>query len=101
MATDIVDNETNQSDEHTYTCDYVSHLKGIILGHLNVCHLINKIDALTSLLTKSDIDILTISEAWLNSNIDDGEILIPGYYFLRQDRDFTKCKVWVVNLGFT
>ena len=36
---------------------------------------------------KNLFDIFTISETWLNSEITDDEISIPGYTFSRNDRN--------------
>lgn len=33
------------------------------------------------------LDVLTISETWLHSNIEDGEVNLPGYSCIRKDRD--------------
>ena len=33
-----------------------------------------------------NIDVFTISETWLNSNISDDEVSIPDYQLFRRDR---------------
>ncbi len=67
-------------------------LKGIMVGHLNICHLLNKVDHLRTVLSESAIDLLGISESWLDESVADLEINIPGYYNIRQDRNGELCK---------
>ena len=45
----------------------LAKLKGIIITHLNICSLINKIDHVTAMLMKGDIDICLITETWLDN----------------------------------
>ena len=61
--------------------------RGLKVAHLNIRSIANKTDSLKLLLKDKPFDILTISETWLNPNITDNEITIPGYTFARQDRD--------------
>ena len=65
----------------------LSSMKGLVLLHLNVRSLWSKKDTLCHYLVNSNIDILTISESWLHSNIPDALLNIPGYFLLRNDRD--------------
>ena len=44
-------------------------------------------DEVKSLVTETDIDIMTLSETHLCTNIDDSEIRIPGYTLIRRDRN--------------
>ncbi len=55
-------------------------------AHLNVCRSLNKLDYLSVLLRKSDLDILCVTETSLNTDISDAELNIPGYNFIRSDR---------------
>jgi hypothetical protein len=48
------------------------------VAHLNIRSIYNKIGSLKLLLNEKPFDIFTISETWLNSDITDGEISIPG-----------------------
>ena len=57
------------------------------VAHLNIRSIYNKIGSLKLLLNEKPFDIFTISETWLNSDITDGEISIPGYTFSRNDRN--------------
>ena len=61
--------------------------KGLKIAHLNCLSLMKHIDELRSIVTQSDIDIMTLSETHLCSSIDDNEVSIPGYTCLRRDRN--------------
>lgn len=68
-------------------------LKSALLNNsgLNVCHvnirsLFGKLDCIRSALRGSGVHILMISESWLNSDITDAMIRIPGYKVFRNDR---------------
>ena len=57
---------------------------------LNVCHinlncLTNKIVHVSNLLSNYHIHILTISETWLNSQINDSTVNISGFQIVRSD----------------
>ena len=65
----------------------VKKLKGLKIAHLNIRSLYNKLDEITFILCKSEIDILCISESWLDNSITDNEINIPGYIIERRDRN--------------
>ena len=69
---------------------YLLHTKkrGLVISHLNIRSLIGKLDNLKLLMKNStkNVDILTLSETWLNNNIDDSEVNIPGYSIVRRDR---------------
>ena len=59
------------------------------MAHLNVNRLYNKLDSIRELLSKSSLDVLTITESWLTLDILDSEIDIDGYTAVRKDRVFT------------
>lgn len=65
----------------------LKRLKGITMAHLNTRSLVNKIDELRLFFQGNKIDILTISETWLDGSIEDGEISISGYQMVRKDRN--------------
>ena len=69
---------------------YIDHncilKKGFKIAHVNIQCLRNKVDQLKVFLHINDFDILCLSETWLNSNIDDKEVLIEGYDVCRLDR---------------
>ena len=63
----------------------VSKLKGIKLVHLNVRSLYNKMDQIRDSFVS--MDVILISETWLVPSIPDSALKIPGYNFIRQDRN--------------
>ena len=53
----------------------------------NACHILNKIDELSSVAEINDPDLICISESWLDSSISDGIISIGSNYIpYRKDR---------------
>ena len=60
---------------------------GLKVAHLNVCSLRNKMDLLRQdLMNDKTLDVLSLSETWLNTAITDSEIYFPGFSFVRRDR---------------
>lgn len=72
-----------QADE----IETLSTAKGLKIAHLNVNGLLNKIDDVRILVNQAKLDILTISESKLCSDICDAEIKIPNFKLFRLDRD--------------
>ena len=68
------------------SCKLQSH-KGLKISHLNCLSLMKHFDEVKCLVTETDIDIMTLSETHLCTNIDDSEIRIPGYTLIRRDRN--------------
>ena len=60
--------------------------KGFKIAHLNIQSLRYKVDNVRVLLVENNIDILCISEIWLESSIGNNEINIDGYNICRSDR---------------
>jgi len=58
----------------------------IIIGHINICSLRNKVHVITKLITTYNIDILAVSETWLDNSVSDGEVDIPTTTLYRKDR---------------
>lgn len=58
-----------------------------LLGHLNVRSLNTCFDELCNYICENSFDIFCLTETWLNSNYDSEYFNIPGYTFLRRDRD--------------
>ena len=65
----------------------IKKTRGLKIAHLNIRSLRNKTDSLRLELRNNSIDVLTLSETWLNSTIQDAEIQLPGYTCVRRDRD--------------
>ena len=61
-------------------------LKGITVAHLNIRSINRKLEEVVRILAQGDIDILCLSETWLNAYIPDHMISICGYNQLRHDR---------------
>ena len=56
------------------------------IGHINICHLPNKVHDINILLNQDHkIDILGISESRLSDKISDQSIMIPNFSFYRKD----------------
>ena len=69
----------------------IRNTRGLKIAHLNVRSLRNKVDLLR--LEQFDnvaIDVLTLSETWLDSNIQDSEICLLGFTLVRRDREGSK-----------
>ncbi len=64
-----------------------SKYKGLKLAHINIRSLVNKVDQLRVILDGSPIDVLAVSETWLDDAIMDHEMNIEGYSFYRNDRN--------------
>ena len=60
--------------------------RGLHFVHLNVRSLWNKYDQIRQLLYDSNISVLGVSESWLTSSFDQGQIEIPKYSCIRLDR---------------
>lgn len=60
--------------------------KGLKIMHLNVQSLGNKLDQTKLSLQINNIDILVLTETWLNNSWPDSLVAIPGYKCYRRDR---------------
>ena len=61
--------------------------KGLHISHLNVHYLYPKLDELKILMsTQANIDILCLSETFLNDEFSNHELTIQNYDFVRKDR---------------
>ena len=59
--------------------------KSLKMSHLNVRSLTPKIDEIRNMINDQNIDILTVSETWLDESVFDYEIHIDGYCLYRND----------------
>ena len=55
--------------------------------YFNARSIVNKHEELELYINDEDIDIIGITETWLNSEISDSEINLDGYTIFRKDRD--------------
>lgn len=80
------DIQSNPGPGEAISYSHFATKKGIVLAHINVRGLRSSLDGLKILTSKNPIDVLTVSETWLNSNIPNQEIDLTGYNLIRKDR---------------
>lgn len=61
--------------------------KGLVLAHINICSLRNKVQELYLFLQINKVDILAVSETHLDCTFDDSEVSIEGFSIYRKDRN--------------
>ena len=68
--------------------DFGLKSSGLRFGHINVCHLLPKIDQIRLMLSNrgSDLDILSINESFLNASHDDSLAELNNFNMYRKDR---------------
>ena len=76
-------------DDQIKTMDSLKAAKGFKLLHLNVRSLTKKIDQLRIWFEESKLDVITLSETWLNESVYPKSVNINGYTSYRQDRNFS------------
>ena len=59
----------------------------LLVGHLNINRLRHKTADVQQVLLDHHLDILALSETWLDNTMADGEVHIPSYTIHRLDRD--------------
>ncbi len=81
-------NKSNKTgkDDHISKSLKTKKTKGVVFAHLNVRSIRNKMDDVKYIAENENVDVFTISETWLSSNICDNELSIPGYHLFRRDR---------------
>jgi hypothetical protein len=60
--------------------------QGINMCHINARSLYPKIDEISWIVQNSGVDVVCISETWLNDSVLDSDIGIEGYTLFRKDR---------------
>ena len=60
--------------------------KGLLIAHLNICSLRNKIPELCMVMKSNDIHIMAISETHLDASFENIELAVEGYTLFRKDR---------------
>ena len=68
----------------------VKTMIGFKIAHINIQSLLPKFDELVSLLHYISLDVLCVTETWLNENVTNNEIEINGYSLYR--KDWPKCR---------
>lgn len=67
--------------------DDMRKTRGLKIAHLNIRSLRHKVDSLQlEGINNKTVDILTLSETWLDSTVEDSEIALPGFNCVRKDR---------------
>ena len=63
-------------------------MKGLWIGHQNICHLLPKVEQIDLLLTKpkQEIDIFGVTETFLKKRHSNKIVNIDGYIIERRDR---------------
>ena len=56
----------------------------------NVRSLLPKVDELALLLSQNPVNVLAVTESWLNDDIDDDLVSISGYNLFRKDRSYRR-----------
>ena len=64
----------------------LASLKGITIGHINIRSIYRKLEEIIRILSVSNLDVLCITESWLNRFVPDYMLSIDGYNILRADR---------------
>ena len=77
-------------DDMVDSFETLSKQKGFKLVHMNVRSLPKKIDQIKLLLADSNLDVITMSETWLNDSVHSGSVALDNYILYRQDRDFKR-----------
>ena len=60
--------------------------KGLKIIQLNTRSITNKLDQIRLMLHMKSVDILAITETWLDNSWSDNELVITGYNLFRRDR---------------
>ena len=68
-------------------CNHTVAPKGFRICHLNICSRRDKVDELRLFCERHKPHILALNETWLDASFDNGELLIPGYGIVRNDRN--------------
>ena len=64
----------------------MAKFQGITIAHLNIRSVNRKLKEVVRILAEGDIDILCLSETWLNLCIPDHMLAVNGYNLLRSNR---------------
>jgi len=81
------DGSLNDSFVVPATSDATLKFRGLKFVHQNIRSLRKKLNELRVFLTQSPrIHIIALTETWLNSNISDAEVSLPGFTLFRRDR---------------
>ena len=65
----------------------LKEMKGLKLLYWNICSITKKIDQCRILFENSKIDVISLSEKWLQSNVPSSTVAMEGFHCFRQDRN--------------
>ena len=97
MSSQITDNPFLAANKDTSLKDTLSkdplysHFYGnfgLQICHINIRSIVNKFDQIKSFLSNGNIQILTMSESWMDKSINSLNFQISGYTLYRQDRGY-------------
>lgn len=63
-------------------------MRGLSMAHLNKRGFHSSLDEIKIFLGNKTLDVLTLSETWLNETIDDAKLAVEGYVLIRKDRRY-------------
>ena len=78
---------TLHDDDIELSAAEISKRKGISLAHLNCRSVTKYIDELRLLLGSYRFHVMSLNKTRFCNNIFDAEIAVPGYFFVRSDRN--------------
>ena len=85
--------ETSHNSISTVNREFTFYKKGIHVANLNVWHILPKLDELQRTLgIENSPDTLGICEAFLDQTVNDNQLSINDYDFIRKDRYETRDK---------
>ena len=61
--------------------------QSLILAHLNICSLRNKVHEIITICSSNNIHVLALTETHLDTTFNDSELAVHGYRLYRRDRD--------------
>ena len=74
-------------DNEISNLDTLNKVKGFKILHLNVRSLPKKMDQIRLMLLKSNLEVITLSETWLNNSVSSISLSLDDYKLFRQDRN--------------
>ena len=88
---DLNHSDDKGSNDHVYMNDMkrfrMSHLKNLIVSHLNINGIRNKFVDISDILTENLTDILFLTESKLDASFPNAQFTVPGFKILRVDRN--------------
>ena len=76
----------------------LKNLKGVKICQVNIHSIINKLDELQLLITLLDMDVLCITETWLDNNVSENETAFDNFVLYRKVWPHNKEEVYVAML---